>query len=400
MQVDATGAALLAGAVLVSVGVAVVARRVGPRHGRSEESAGAGALPEGMEQVLAVLRSATLVLDRHDDLVRVAPSAVALGVVRDGELRHAEVSRAVGAVRKDGRPRTLRVRQARGRGRPVELTLRVARLGEGRVLVLIDDSSEAQRVDDVRRDFLANVSHELKTPVAALSLLAESVEVAADDPVAVERFAGRMKLEATRLTTLIRELIELSRVQGDMPLAHAKVIPVDELVQDAVDRTRFTATAAEIDLVVAVDSDLRVYGDQEQLVSALKNLIDNAVAYSPPRTRVAVAAREVGDRIEITVTDQGIGIPQRDLNRVFERFYRVDPARSRDTGGTGLGLAIVKHVCANHGGDVAVWSVEGAGSTFTLRLPAQPPQDSSPAVTTPDIAHDAATLSESGRTVP
>ena len=194
---------------------------------------------------------------------------------------------------------------------------------------------------------------------------------AADDPVAIERFAGRMQLESARLATLVVELIDLSRVQGDAPLTHAEVLAVDEIVRDATDRTRLSATAAEIDLVTSVEPGLRVYGDREQLVSALKNLVDNALAYSPARTRVAVAARMAVDRVEISVTDQGIGIPDRDLGRIFERFYRVDPARSRATGGTGLGLSIVKHVCANHGGEVDVWSIEGAGSTFTLRLPAQ-----------------------------
>ena len=214
--------------------------------------------------------------------------------------------------------------------------------------------------------------------MAALSLLAESVLAAADDPVAIERFAGRMQLEAARLSTLVVELIDLSRVQGDAPLSHAEVIPVEDVVRDATDRTRLSATAADIALVTSVQPGMRVYGDREQLVSALKNLVDNALAYSPARTRVAVAARMAVDRVEISVTDQGIGIPERDLGRIFERFYRVDPARSRATGGTGLGLSIVKHVCANHGGEVDVWSVEGAGSTFTLRLPAQMSSPASP----------------------
>ncbi len=370
--VDAATAAVLGGIVGVLLAtVAIVAFRVSEREQAGLDPGEQDVLPVGAVAVLQALRSASAVLDSEDRLVRVSPTAYALGVVRDGRLAHEQVRAAVQEVRADGDVRSLAVEQPRGRGRPVSLTIRVAPLGSGRVLVLVDDSTEARRVDDVRRDFIANVSHELKTPVAALSLLSESVLAGADDPKAVERFAGRMQIESDRLSALVVELIDLSRVQGDVPLTHAEVLDVAALVRDATDRSRLAATAAEIDLAVSVEPGLRVYGDHEQLVSALKNLVDNAVAYSPERTRVAVAARGVADRVEISVTDQGIGIPEGDLERIFERFYRVDEARSRATGGTGLGLSIVKHVCANHGGDVDVWSVEGAGSTFTLRLPAQ-----------------------------
>ncbi len=369
---DPATAAVLGGIVGVLLAtVAVVAFRVSERQQVGLDPGEQDVLPVGAVAVLQALRSASVVLDSEDRLVRVSPTAYAMGVVRDGRLAHEQVHAAVHDVRADGEVRALTVEQPRGRGRPVTLTIRVASLGSGRILVLVDDSTEARRVDDVRRDFIANVSHELKTPVAALSLLSESVLAGADDPEAVERFAGRMQIESARLSTLVVELIDLSRVQGDVPLSHAEVLDVGSLVRDSTDRSRLAASAAEIDLAVSVEPGLRVYGDREQLVSALKNLVDNAVAYSPERTRVAVAARRVDDRVEISVTDQGIGIPEADLERIFERFYRVDAARSRATGGTGLGLSIVKHVCANHGGDIDVWSLEGAGSTFTLRLPAQ-----------------------------
>jgi two-component system sensor histidine kinase SenX3 len=371
-DVDAMAAAVLGGAVGLFVGaVAAIAFRVSERAQAEPGTGGQPLLPVGAVAVLQALRSATVVVDRADRLVRVSPSAYALGALRDGRLALAAVREAVEHVREDGEVRALQIELARGRSRPLILSVRVARLSDELTLVLIDDTTQARRVDDVRRDFLANVSHELKTPVAALSLLAESVLAAPDDAEAVERFAGRMQVEADRLSRLVRELIDLSRVQGDAPLSHAEVIDVEDLVRDATDRTRLPAGAAGIDLVSSVEPALHVYGDREQLVSALKNLIDNALAYSPSRTRVAVAAKKVADRVEISVSDQGIGIPARDIDRIFERFYRVDPARSRATGGTGLGLSIVKHVCANHGGEVDVWSVEGAGSTFTLRLPAQ-----------------------------
>ncbi|HYN74685.1 MAG TPA: ATP-binding protein [Candidatus Limnocylindria bacterium] len=379
----AAGLGAVLGLLVGVVAVLAARSRVTSRVESPEDSLDRGDLPIGTLAVLNALRSAWVVIDATDRLVRVSPTAYALGTVRDGRLTHEDVRDAVRSVRRDHEVRSVQIEQARGRSRPARLAVRLAPLGENLVLVLVDDSSEAQRVDDVRRDFVANVSHELKTPVAALSLLAESVQAASDDPVAVERFAGRMQLEATRLATLIIELIDLSRVQGDVPLAHAEVIPVAELVRDATDRTKLSAAAAQIDLATAVEPGLRVYGDREQLVSALKNLVDNALAYSPPLTRVAVAARSAGDRVDISVTDQGIGIPERDIGRIFERFYRVDPARSRATGGTGLGLSIVKHVCANHGGDVDVWSAEGAGSTFTLKLPAQAPTPQAAVVTPP-----------------
>ncbi|NUR59680.1 MAG: GHKL domain-containing protein, partial [Catenulispora sp.] len=218
--------------------------------------------------------------------------------------------------------------------------------------------------------FVANVSHELKTPVGALSLLAEAVQSASDDPEAVRRFAARMQQESHRLTSLIQDLIDLSRVQIDAPLAAtAEQVHVAEVVADALDRSSAAAAARRIDLIADAEEDAVVRGDRTQLAAALGNLVENAVNYSPEETRVAVTVKRAGDRVEIAVTDQGIGIPERDLERIFERFYRVDPARSRATGGTGLGLSIVKHIAATHGGEVTVWSSEGNGSTFTLRLP-------------------------------
>ncbi|WP_225804680.1 cell wall metabolism sensor histidine kinase WalK, partial [Streptomyces sp. NK15101] len=259
------------------------------------------------------------------------------------------------------------------------------------LLLRVEAPPEARRIEAVRRDFVANVSHELKTPVGALSLLSEAVMDASDDPEAVTRFAGRMQIEATRLTNLVQELIDLSRVQNDDPLEDSEPVSVDELVAEAIDRSRQPASTKQISMVSGGAAGLYVWGSRGQLAAALGNLVENAVNYSPARTRVGIAARRVsapgGDLIEIAVTDQGIGISEKDRERIFERFYRVDPARSRATGGTGLGLAIVKHVAASHGGEVTVWSTEGQGSTFTLRLPeAGAVRDRRPASSsTPDL---------------
>jgi two-component system sensor histidine kinase SenX3 len=260
-------------------------------------------------------------------------------------------------------------------GGSVEIVARVAMVTESVVLVLIENLTGARRLDEVRRDFVANVGHELKTPVGALSLLAEAVLSAADDPEAVRHFAGRMQVESMRLAHLVADLVDLSRLQGQNPMEYAEPASVDQIVGEAIDAIRMAAEAADIEVVVTGTAGLTVLGVESQLVTAVRNLLANAVAYSPPLTRVVVAvALAADDIVEVTVTDQGIGIPANEIDRIFERFYRVDQARSRATGGTGLGLSIVKHVTRNHGGDVSVWSVEGEGSTFTLRLPQYRPE--------------------------
>jgi len=344
------------------------------------------ALPPGVDTVLSVLRSSAVVLDEADAVVKASSAAYALGLVRGGRLAVEPMLRMARDTRRDGEIRQVDLdlpRRGTGRGDTLAVSARVAPLGSRLVLVLVEDMTEARRIEAIRRDFVANVSHELKTPVGALSLLAEAVLDAADDQEAVERFAGRMQNEATRLGSLVQELIDLSRVQNDDPLEDSEQVRVDELVQEAVERCRQTAGIKHITLAPQAASkssagssgsgDLYVWGNRSQLAAALGNLVENAVNYSPARTRVGIAAQRTsapgGDMIEIAVTDQGIGISERDRERIFERFYRVDPARSRATGGTGLGLAIVKHVAASHGGEVTVWSAEGQGSTFTLRLP-------------------------------
>jgi len=333
-------------------------------------------LPPGVDTVLSVLRSSAVVLDEADAVVKASSAAYALGLVRGGKLAVEPMLHMARDTRRDGEIRQVELdlpRRGTGRGEALAVSARVAPLGSRLVLLLVEDLTEARRIEAVRRDFVANVSHELKTPVGALSLLSEAVMDASDDPEAVERFAGRMQIEATRLTNLVQELIDLSRVQNDDPLEDAEPVRVDELVAEAIDRCRHQAGAKQITMAAGGTADLSLWGNRGQLAAALGNLVENAVNYSPARTRVGIAARRVtapgGEHIEIAVTDQGIGISDKDKERVFERFYRVDPARSRATGGTGLGLAIVKHVAASHGGEVTVWSSEGQGSTFTLRLP-------------------------------
>ncbi len=337
-------------------------------------------LPPGVASVLSVLSSSAVVLDSEDRVLQASVAARAYGLVKSDELVVQELLALGRQVRRDGEIREgeMEVSTDDVSGRTTSFAVRAAPLGAGvgdggLILLLIEDQTESRRVEEVRRDFVANTSHELKTPVGALALLAETVEDAADDPEAVRRFARRMRQEASRLTNLVQDMITLSRIQAAEPVPDPVPVKLDVVVAEALDRCRMKASARGIELAASGSRGLYVLGDEDLLVTALRNLLENAVAYSPDKTRVTVTTRRAGrDAAEISVADQGIGIPERDLERIFERFYRVDAARSRATGGTGLGLAIVKHVTAAHSGKVTVVSKEGAGSTFTLRLPLRP----------------------------
>ncbi len=333
--------------------------------------------------MLSVLSSSAVVVDSEDRVLRASAAARAFGIVKGDRLMVSELLALARQVRRDGEIREgeFEVPVPRFGGRTTSFAVRVAPLsgtvgGGGLVLLLAEDQTESRRVEEVRRDFVANVSHELKTPVGALALLAETIEDAADDAEAVRRFAGRMRQEAARLTFLVQDLITLSRIQAAEPIPDPRAVEVDAIVAEALDRCRMKANARGITLASIGIRGLAVLGEEDLLVTAVRNLLENAVVYSPEGTRVVVCVKKPGDGgVEISVTDQGIGIPERDLQRIFERFYRVDPARSRATGGTGLGLAIVKHVTAAHGGRVTVRSVEGTGSTFTLWLPLRSDHD-------------------------
>lgn len=396
--------AAAAASAIVGLGVgtsAALAFRWSERdRGRGRRGAPAvePALPPGVDTVLSVLRSCAVVLDESDQVIKASSAAYALGLVRGGAIVVEQILAMARQTRRDGEIRQADLdvpRKAGGKvgGDALAVSVRVAPLGSRLVLVLVEDLTEARRIEAVRRDFVANVSHELKTPVGALSLLSEAVQDASDDPEAVRRFAGRMLIESDRLTSLVQEIIELSRVQDDTGLVDVETVPVDELVAEAIDRCRHPAAAKQILMTAGGISGLQLRGNRGQLAAAIGNLVENAVNYSPVQTRVAIATRRLpgGGRdgtVEISVTDQGVGISEKDRERIFERFYRVDPARSRATGGTGLGLSIVKHVAASHGGSVSVWSVEGQGSTFTMRLPAVRP-DPAADTTAPEAADGA-----------
>jgi two-component system sensor histidine kinase SenX3 len=322
------------------------------------------------ETMLELLPTAAVMLDASDVVQLANQAALQLGVVRESALVVPELSRLVHAARRTGQPQTAEFALDFNDfpRRSLAVGARAQPLDGGEVALVVDDLTEAKRVESVRRDFVANVGHEIKTPVGALQLLAEAALDAHDDPEAVQRFVGRMQQEAQRLSRLVQELLDLSRLQGGDPLPAPTEVSVDAVLDEAVDRARLAAEAQRIAIVRGGDPGLVVRGDEGQLVTAVANLLYNAISYSPDGTRVALGVHLRDDVVEITVTDQGVGIPEDEQERIFERFYRVDPARSRATGGTGLGLAIVKHTVGNHGGEVTVWSQPGSGSTFTIRL--------------------------------
>ncbi|KQY58420.1 histidine kinase [Aeromicrobium sp. Root495] len=328
-------------------------------------------VPPGADAVLSVLSSSVVILDASEHVIQASAPAMVLGIVRDDRLVSDEILDLVRLVRRDGQVREADLALLPQRGTTAHVHVRVAPLTSRLVVVLADDRTREQRVEAIRRDFVANVSHELKTPVGALNLLAEAVSEASEDPEAVIRFSARMQVESERLTRLVQQIIDLSRLQNDVASEDAHLIKVEELVREACEHSSTEAERKRIDIAMSIEPDLLVHGDRAQLHAAVSNLVENAVTYSPENTRVAVTAEKLDDDVRITVADNGIGIPGADLERIFERFYRVDPARHRSTGGTGLGLSIVKHVAASNGGTVDVWSEPGAGSTFTLVLPSR-----------------------------
>src|SRR3954447_22482529 len=370
---------LVAGLIGLALGTfGVLAYRVSEKQRELLDiDAGELALPPGSAEVLAVVGRAFVVLDDVDGVVRASPAAYAYGLVRGHTVVHRELLDMTAGVRRDGVILEQQYELPRGplgQGTLI-VQVRAAMLGEEYILLLADDRTEITRTEEIRNDFVANVSHELKTPVGAISLLAEALESSADDEEAVRRFAKRMHKESARLAALVQDIIELSRLQGASVTQQGGPVDINAVIAEAVDRSQLPAESKNISIVVGGRTDGKVFGDQDLLVTALRNLIDNAIRYSPANTRVGISVRSREGLVSISVTDQGDGLTPEDQERVFERFYRVDAARSRHTGGTGLGLSIVKHVVSNHGGEVTVWSQPGQGSTFTIRLPEMEGQD-------------------------
>ena len=329
-----------------------------------------------LKRALAQVGGAAAVIGPHDEVLHSTVSARSMNIVRGSRIIE---ETALGIVRESRQRSTELCRDidvpSTATGRTAQhLTVRVGPLdAHGNIVLVVDDRAPLLRVEQTRRDFVANISHELKTPIGAIAILSEAVEGAADDPEAVRHFAGRLNKETARVSEMVSQIINLSRLQSDQPMMTPQQVDVCHVLADAVERNRELADSREVNLVVKAEPDLEIQGDPAQLTDAVSNLIHNAIVYSNPRARVAVSSRLVhdvdGDRADIAVADNGIGITDEDQRRIFERFYRVDYARSRDNGGTGLGLSLVKHIAQAHGGSVDVWSKVGQGSTFTLSIP-------------------------------
>ena len=331
-------------------------------------------VPDGVDTALEVIGATGIVLDADNRVLRAAKSAIELGLVKDRDLTYGPILDLVKESRLEGVPlsREFELKGDSPSALTTHLLVRVAPLGLRLMLLVADDRSEMYRLDAVRRDFVANISHELKTPIGAVSLLAEALHYSADDPEQVRSFAATLEQEGHRLAEMTNDIIELTRLQSLGTIEDPDPVPIDRVVEQALSTNKILAEKSDITLVASAKSDAYVMGDFSSLVTAVHNLIRNAVTYSRGPGRVGVGVSVKNTVVEISITDQGQGIAEGDLERIFERFYRSDPARSRDTGGTGLGLAIVKHVVNNHKGEVRVWSQLGKGSTFTIRLQQAP----------------------------
>ncbi len=325
---------------------------------------------DGATEVLDVLASAGLVIGSTGTVIRATNGALAMGLVNNRVLAHKKLRELVAEASESSQPVSIETTISSGlRGNTVWVHVRAARMSDNNVLLLVDDRTEAHRLDETRRDFIANISHELKTPIGAISLLAEALQDAGDNPDMVKKFSKDLYRESKRLSSLVKDIIQLSRLQSAEITGTAKVVELQEVVHEAVELNRHTAEARNVRIGVDAPEGIFVVGDHGMLVTAVRNLVENAITYSDDNSQVGVGLAVTNEIAEIAVTDSGIGIPAAEQGRIFERFYRVDPSRSRQTGGTGLGLSIVKHVAHNHRGEISLFSKPGIGSTFTLRIP-------------------------------
>jgi two-component system, OmpR family, sensor histidine kinase SenX3 len=430
-------------ALIVVVAVAVIAFLIGRASGRSVVEQGAGVTDDATggnvslfgadvpvksteRQLVAVMPEALIVVDSLAAVKYASPDVQRFDLIEDDAMTVAEIRDILRLVSTDSvvRERELAIpldRSARTAanntgGRGIEagtslpadtlyLHVRIGQIADDRFAIFLSDMSEQHRFEIMRRDFVTNVSHELKTPAGAISLLAETIESAADDPDAVRYFAGRISKESTRLTELVHRLIDLQKAQNTTAMLNAQRLSVLQVAREAINENQVNADSKHISLALSVngtavpvsdvasdgaapthgEDDVFIKADYETIKTAVKNLVENAVNYSPEYTTVAIGVSGDGAAATIRVVDQGIGIPAASLDRIFERFYRVDPARSRETGGTGLGLAITKHCVRDCGGTINVWSREGEGSTFTITLPQVSGDEPEEARTTKDF---------------
>jgi two-component system sensor histidine kinase SenX3 len=354
---------------------------------RADREAKPNSFPELVAQVLELMGSVGIVVDGSNKVVGINSWAESFGLVTRGFLVHPElidlVKRARLATGIESFEGILPVGLAKEK---VSVVAQSKLVSDDYVVLILEDRTSDIRLDKTRRDFIENISHELKTPIGAIALLSEAIQEAGDDRESVSRFAASLSKESSRLTLLVQDIIKLSRLQSEEVLATAEIVDLSVVVSEAIDRNEQLAANRKIRLVSEPTSGLEVFGNKEMLITAVKNLIENAISYSEPGTSVGIGCSSKQSLAEIAVTDSGSGISPEHQERIFERFYRADPSRSRDTGGTGLGLSIVKHVAKIHRGDVKLFSQVGVGSTFTLRVPLATASD--PATGTIDLVRE------------
>lgn len=357
----------LVAATALVVGVAVGALVVNRKS--RQQAVAATVVPHRTREVLSVLQSGAVIVRRDRRAAFSNTVAAALGVARPDGALHASVADLAEKAWKADAPAEGDVEISRGvLGTASIVHVRVSPLSGELALALANDNTEQHAAEQTRREFAVNVSHELKTPVGALSLLAENIEDNPDDTVMVRDFAKKIRKEARRLSKLIQEIIEISRIQGGESVIEHEPVDVAEVIGEVLESVRVMAEEKNITVLTDVSSHPTVMGDHDLLMMAARNLVDNAISYSEPGSRVTVKLAVEDEVAQLSVIDQGIGVPVAEQERIFERFYRTDPARSRETGGTGLGLSIVKHVVLQHSGTVELWSEPAVGSTFTIRL--------------------------------
>ena len=325
---------------------------------------------------LEVLDTAGVVVDSTNQVVDQSSKAKDMGLVEYDKVISPELVELMTKARVTRQSVTEELFFAKNLRSPkLYIWARATLLSEELVILLIEDRTETKRLDETRRDFVENISHELKTPISAISLLSEALQVAIDDPEQVKKFSKNLHRESKRLGSLVTKIIQLSRIQAGDLQGDIEVIDLGQIVDEAVELNQFLADSKGVKIASDTPSEIYVQGDAGLISMAIKNLIENAVLYSENNSNVGVGLSEVEGFAEVAVIDKGIGIPLDQQERIFERFYRVDPSRSRETGGTGLGLSIVKHAANNHGGEVTLFSRPNLGSTFTLRIPIHQEQE-------------------------
>jgi two-component system sensor histidine kinase SenX3 len=362
---------LLALFAALAIGVWVGKTQLNRQQARSNSSQeGRSKLVQATFDLMELVSNTALLLNPSNMVVKATPQIATMGIVRGRELTNKNIEDLANRVRQGEQTEEFSFEVSTGLGsNGAFVDARAALIESGYVLVVLTDRTEAKKLEDTRRDFIANISHELKTPIGAISLLAEAISEASDDPVAVEKFVKNLSKESKRLSRLVNDVIQLSRIQSSDAVTNPELIDLSVVASEAVERNSFLAEKRDVTIALDAPEGIEVWGDFEMLAVAAKNLIENAILYSGEGSKVGVGIKAEEGIASLSVTDTGRGIPAEEQQRIFERFYRVDPSRSRGTGGTGLGLSIVRNVAASHNGEVTVFSKPGVGSTFTLRLP-------------------------------